>query len=303
MGNVEAESKFEGAIDAANERLTEYHKAAKKGDASTKGMRNALDLSSEAGRDNVGVLTSLWESTTAYATQVKKTTGDQSKANRVLGNGREQLVKVATGFLGSKTAAEKYVTEVLGIPKNVSTKYTAPGLGPSSSKADHYQATAHNLNGFVATTTFRQIHEAFYTSSSTGPTSAGRKAMGGLIRNRAGGSYAGEVSGPGTGTSDTAGLFALSAGEFVSTAKSTDRNMAALVAGNNGARLTADRMTRGSASGPSSSGGAASPWGGGVPEVRVFIGDRELTDIVDVRVSHRDRDLRRRVTAGTGAAT
>lgn len=35
-------------------------------------------------------------------------------------------------------------------------------------------------------------------------------------------------------------------------------------------------------------------------EVRVFIGDRELTDIVDVRLSEHNRNLKRRVTAGAG---
>jgi tape measure domain-containing protein len=35
-------------------------------------------------------------------------------------------------------------------------------------------------------------------------------------------------------------------------------------------------------------------------DVRVFLGDRELTDLVDVQISRRDRQLRRRVTAGAG---
>jgi phage-related protein len=35
-------------------------------------------------------------------------------------------------------------------------------------------------------------------------------------------------------------------------------------------------------------------------EVRVFIGDRELTDIVDVQISEHNRTLKRRVTAGAG---
>lgn len=306
MGNVEAESKFEGAIDAANKRLTEYHKAAKKGDDSTKGMKNALDLSSEAGRDNVGVLTSLWESTTAYATQVKKTTGDQGKANRVLGNGREQLVKVAAGFLGSRTAAEKYVTEVLGIPKNVSTKFTAPGLGASSSKADHYRATAHNLNGFVATTTFREVHEIVTKALGVRRPSFVLPAKGGRVRDytpiipMAEGGFTGRVSGPGSGTSDTAGLFALSNGEFISTAKSTDRNIAALVAGNKGARLTAEGMTRGGSSASSSAGGVSSPTGGAL-EGTLYLDSGEFLGIVRGEISQRDRGLRRRVVAGTGA--
>lgn len=50
---------------------------------------------------------------------------------------------------------------------------------------------------------------------------------------------AGMISGPGTGTSDTAGLYKLSNREFVSTAASVARNAAALEAGNRGASLVA----------------------------------------------------------------
>jgi hypothetical protein len=47
---------------------------------------------------------------------------------------------------------------------------------------------------------------------------------------------------------------------------------------------------------------ALAPAGGLPPEVHVFIGDRELTDIVRVEVRDRTRGLRRRVEAGAGAA-
>lgn len=40
---------------------------------------------------------------------------------------------------------------------------------------------------------------------------------------------------------------------------------------------------------------------GGAPEIRVYIGDRELTDMIDVRVETNNRQLKRRVGARTGA--
>jgi hypothetical protein len=51
----------------------------------------------------------------------------------------------------------------------------------------------------------------------------------------------GLITGPGTGTSDTAGVYALSNKEFVSTAASVKANLAALEAGNRGAHLIAIR--------------------------------------------------------------
>lgn len=49
------------------------------------------------------------------------------------------------------------------------------------------------------------------------------------------------------------------------------------------------------------SAGATEDMMGGVPEVHVYIGDRELTDIVDVRIETKNRDTRRRVGARVGA--
>ncbi|MGH3658895.1 MAG: hypothetical protein ACRDUA_19755, partial [Micromonosporaceae bacterium] len=40
---------------------------------------------------------------------------------------------------------------------------------------------------------------------------------------------------------------------------------------------------------------------GGAPEIHVYIGDRELRDIVRVEQRSRDKSLKRRVTAGAGA--
>jgi len=45
---------------------------------------------------------------------------------------------------------------------------------------------------------------------------------------------------------------------------------------------------------------AGTTTGDGAPEVRVFIGDRELTDIVKVEIRSHDRQLRRAVIAGSG---
>lgn len=48
---------------------------------------------------------------------------------------------------------------------------------------------------------------------------------------------------------------------------------------------------------PATTAGSTGP---GTTEVHVYVGDREITDIVDVRISQRDRELKRRVMAGAG---
>lgn len=82
----------------------------------------------------------------------------------------------------------------------------------------------------------------------------------------------------------------LTAGEFVVRRQQAQRHIELLQAINTG-------------SGAVPSGGAVR--GGDSPEVvevQVFIGDRELTDIVDVRIAHRDRGTVRRVDQGSGRA-
>lgn len=310
MGNLDAESAYEDAIDAATGRIKDFHKEVKKGDDATKGMKNALDLTTEAGRNNYGVISDLWKRTGDYAEQIYRTTGDQAAANAVLKDGRTQLVNVLAGFLGSKEAAEKYVEQVLHIPKNVTTKYSTPGLTEAERKARLLKETANYLNGKKVSTQF--ITEHIDYQRTIGVTSSGRdfrqfdsrynRAKGGYIGGLAAGGRSdlrltGMVAGPGTGTSDTAGIFALSNGEFVSTAKSTTRNRSALEAGNRGAEL----MVRGRDT--SSSYGMGGQWdGSGMFEGNLFLDSGEFLGVVQGQMTRRDRDIRRRAMAGTGAA-
>lgn len=232
LGNLDAESAYEAAIDDAAARVEEFRQEQKEGADSVKGMKGALDLGTEAGRNNASALRDLWRRTSDYATQIKETTGDQGRANSVLGAGRKQLVDVAAQFLGSKRAAERYVDEILGIPKDVSTKYRTPGADSAISKGREVNRQADRANRTV-TTYFNAVETRSYqrAKSQSVIQRYGRRqpAAGGPVSDylpivpMATGGFAGSVVGPGTGTSDTAGLFALSNGEFVVKASAVDK--------------------------------------------------------------------------------
>ena len=139
----------------------------------------------------------------------------------------------------------------------------------------------------------------FYLHAITG-LSGGGPAFGGLATG-------GPIHGPGTGTSDTAGLFALSRGEHVFTAREVaaaggHAAIFALRRGLLGGRVPRMTTTRGQAAagGSVSSAGALS-----LPtpqvSVAVHIGDRELTDIVRAEVATSSRGTRRTVGMGAGA--
>lgn len=157
------------------------------------------------------------------------------------------------------------------------------------------------INGFITRNDGRQIRIFTSVLGSGGIASAGRLATGGPVR------------GPGSGTSDTAGLFALSNGEHVW----TDREVRA--AGGH-ARVEALRRAVMSRSVPGlATGGAVGARSFAVPssvdpvaatgpaqgssgdvQVRVFIGTTELTDVVRTEVERTNRNTRRLVGSGAG---
>lgn len=228
MDNVDAESNYEAAIDAIIQRQKDFKKELKDGGPAVDGMRDKLDLTTQAGRDNAASLRTLWQRAGEYATQIYKTTGDQREANRILKAGREQLVTMTAGFLGSQAAAEKYVTETLGIPKDVSSKWSTPGLSGAVSNSGQLLSNANRLDGKRVDTYFKtkftEIHERITSNKTWG--SPGKMAVGGIVR------------GPGTSTSDSVPMW-LSDGEFVINAAATSKFRPLLEAINQGKSLAA----------------------------------------------------------------
>ena len=134
--------------------------------------------------------------------------------------------------------------------------------------------------------------------------------MNAVVSSRIGGlARGGPVYGPGTGTSDTAGLFALSKGEHVLTAREVAaagghaaifQMRRALLGGRGVPRMTA-RMGRAAAGGSVTSAGALSMPAPQV-SVAVRIGERDITDLVRTEIHNTNRLTRRTVLAGAGTS-
>jgi len=230
MSAREAQSQYQEALDAVTERLKKYREEVKSGDAATKGMKDAFDLNSKAGRDNDAVLMAVWESAGAVAEQTMRLTGNQKSANKVLQDARGQLVDMAAKYLGSEKRAEAYVSEVLGIPKNVSTKVETPGLDPALAKAKALKDTWYQINGKTVRSYVNVYHTDFYSSiRDTNPKRGGQKsppkqrAVGGPLR-------AGDVSIVGEHGPE---LRVEGQNSWISSAAQTSAIMAGLVAGEN----------------------------------------------------------------------
>lgn len=182
-------------------------------------------------------------------------------------------------------------------------------IGGSTSNVNVGANTANAqgvIDGFITMNNGRTIQIYTSVNGSGGLASAGRLATGGRPF------FDGRVTGPGTPTNDRAGLFALSRDEHVLNAAEV-RAMGGHQAVYRLRSMALNGAFRGFADGgtPRYLSAPVMPVGGRsggtavrveAPEVRVFIGSQEITDIVDTQIDYRDRQAERRASSGPGGA-
>lgn len=133
--------------------------------------------------------------------------------------------------------------------------------GAAISSIQRMQNALNALNGKTVST---YVYTNYITvgnkqQAGSAGTNLANRAKGGLIQYRASGGPSGMVTGPGTGTSDTAGLYALSNGEYVINAVSTARYLPLIKA------INAQGMAGGGIA--STSGGSDMPTGAQINEL------------------------------------
>jgi hypothetical protein len=124
----------------------------------------------------------------------------------------------------SKSAADRYIKTLLGMPKSASLTVA---LHDAQAKAylDSIRSKMNNLNGIAATVYVNAVANGVSTGQAAqqGKNAAmfGGKADGGTIGMADGGTphFAGTVSGPGNAAADLAGIFRLANGEEVTSNK------------------------------------------------------------------------------------
>lgn len=184
-------------------------------DANT-GLATTFDLTTEAGVKASDAFTGLasggMNEVKAMAEQGLSQDALQAKLNQTY----TDLIEVGVGMGLTRQDAESLTRAVLGVPD---------GVDIQSWMSDSAQVTAQNTKAAIDSipsektvniyqNVWRQIQD--WAADVTG----GGRANGGAIGHMASG---GGVYGPGSGTSDTAGLFALSNGEHVLTAREVQK--------------------------------------------------------------------------------
>ena len=204
LSSSDAAIAYQDAIDKVTESVTTNGKT--------------LDISTEKGRANQSAFNDLAHAamvtTEATATQTLASKGSaaaQTELQKGLRTSYDDLIKAAGQFGITGDAADTMARKALGIPKNVNID--AWIRDHASQTLDGIKGKAENLDGkkvyigIYTTEYFDSVDRRSVASDLNGDASGngrfGTKATGGRIR------------GPGTGTSDEAGMFKLSNGEYV----------------------------------------------------------------------------------------
>jgi hypothetical protein len=189
---ISAESAFYEATDAAAKAV------------GAEGFTATLNLATEAGRSNMDQLTGIGQATNEFAAATYDSSGSVVDLNAKLEEGKKKLYDAARSFGATEDEANNYANTLIATPSAVQTRVELTGVS----------AAQAILNDLTATKTKSILIRAVQGPDLNGGASgSGRPGL----------ASGGAVSGPGTGTSDTAGLYRLSHGEHVLTADEVRR--------------------------------------------------------------------------------
>lgn len=159
-----------------------------------------LNLNTKEGIANNGALDSLASKTNQYAAAVWSQTGSLQQTTAALDAGRAKLREWALQMGYPIDQVDSFVDSLIATPTSISTQVNVVGIPSAEAVLDHLTRTRSV-----------QINAIINRGADPLPQSGGT--------TRPGFALGGAISGPGTGTSDTAGLFRLSNGEHVLTAR------------------------------------------------------------------------------------
>lgn len=162
----------------------------------------SLDVGTAAGRANQAALDQIAQSTIQLSSATLEQTGSQDAASAAIANGRQKLIESLGTFGITGAAAEQYADKLGLIPSDVDTALRLNGADAAIQKANAVAQAIRDIPGQRDIVINQVVRE----------TGAARGAVAAAYPGQADG---GAIYGPGTGTSDTAGLFRLSNGEHV----------------------------------------------------------------------------------------
>ncbi|GAB3081059.1 hypothetical protein GCM10027053_52030 [Intrasporangium mesophilum] len=247
----QAEAKVASSTTKSTSAATAAEKAAYAQAKADAAAATSLTGNSEAALTNRDNLLQAIKAAEAKA-GVDGNLADASEAARKkLSQLKDEIIKNAVAQGLNKDEVTKYVNELLKIPTKLPPTQAELDIAKALKQKKALQDAINGITGKTVTLTIQQVYKTIGSQAALQVHNEQTLARHGINPNlRTGGpipGYAvGTLVGPGTGTSDsilamvaqTGRMLRVSAGEFVSTDASRQRNQAALEAGNRGATLT-----------------------------------------------------------------
>jgi TP901 family phage tail tape measure protein len=267
---IAAESAFYEATDAATKILGED------------GFKKSLDLSTEAGRKNMGALTDIGQATNEFAAATYDSTGSVDELKAKLEEGRQKLYDTAISFGATEQQARDYANQLIATPDDVTTRVNLDGATAAAAVLAELTKTR------VANIIIRS------TKVDTNGGASGNGQMGTFAEG-------GAVYGPGPIGKDSVHAM-LAPGEHVLTATDVARlgGQAGVYALRNQLRSGVRRYAEGGAVQYAPSAPMVMPAGGG--DVKVMVSSKggvDLLKYVDVRVERADKASSQTLRAGS----
>lgn len=231
-----AQRDVEAGIDALTESLEENGAT--------------VDRNSEAGRENEQAVEDQVAAIAQLALTTAEQTGSTEKANAVLEEERQRLIDVmqAAGFTSEEI--DSYISVLDAVPGEINTAVRTSGLSNAIDGARSLGAAIHNVPSY------KRVVIQYSEEGRNAPSGDREFADGGIVGYADGGipgfPGGGLFRGRGGPRSDS-NIIAVSDGEFIVNASSTERHRALLEAINSGRSMGA--MSRSTVRAPMGSGG------------------------------------------------
>lgn len=286
-GLREAFDKLNGAALDADDALSELEKAYDDATESVKENGRTLDIHTPKGRANRDALKDIARAAGDLLVAMKDNKAPVDEVRAKYEEARRKFIDVAIAMGQSRLEATKLADEWLKMPDNVVTPVSAPGLQEAMTRATKVEELLNRLNGSHTEARVTLLIQELHRESAR----EYRRRWGGITEHAQTGLLRESVLAAAASPARYAYAEPATGGELFAPRNGnmdlTRRNVSYAV----------ENWWGG--------------WGNFVPQqpaqaapaafdVRVYVGDRELTDIVSVVVSEANRGTARRVSSRTG---
>ncbi|QJU54331.1 phage tail tape measure protein [Herbiconiux sp. KACC 21604] len=152
------------------------------------GFERSLDLTTQAGRDNMAALLDIADAANEMAAVTFETTGSQDELIGKLNEGRQALYDQARQFFDTDEAAWGYVDQLMQTPEQITTQVTLNGVDEAMAKAQEILALLNEVERPRQTSVGVTVDSPFYNPDFD--PLAPRGGGGGSFANANGGLHA-----------------------------------------------------------------------------------------------------------------